>query len=499
VVASARESPAALLARVPIDVVVRTGEVGLPQWSQTARSLGTESVRLAVARYAKRLARDLAVPAEPIVTVSAVPDAEIPKDWPFLMTIGEQAARVNLSRARGVVAEQATREVYTNRSLLLTPEVVHAHAARLHAERVAESISLQSLASAMRACVERNLSLERLDFKRPDWQSPQAWDARELVLSAHNEQNLGVSVTMSLERYRELTAGNQLNQELFAPLQARVFSRLGLLCPIPDTTPTLELGRDECSVKINDISLPSVNLVQGSVAIDEIVAMLEDLLLADPQVLLTREGVDRSLKLLRASSPELVGQALQHVGLNVICDLVEHLVREGIAARSMGRLLDVLTFARGTHQVDGGKYIVFLPDAETPVWKPSDDGVLAPGEYLRAARTNLKSEITHRYAQEWRIGSPPKMFVYLLNASLEDRIRETPDTPMSERERTRLLEELLSEIPAASPAIVLTTEEIRALVWSLIHMELPNITVLSYSDLSADCHIEVLAKISSPT
>ena len=340
----------------------------------------------------------------------------------------------------------------------------------------------------MAACLDRNIGLDRLrrtlKRKGPEPLSEDIW---EIVFAVHNEDALKISLWFHPD-------GALVAEDKFVALQKEIFDRLGLLCPIPLQFFGADLERNECCLHVNDARLPVVSICVGEEAGADVLAALREQLLSEPQMLFTKEGVERNLDFLRETAPILVEQVVRRVGLNTVCRVLEALVREGFPVTSLGRILDMLTFARGTHGVHS-RYIVFTPDAETPVWKPTGDTRLTAEDYLRAVRTNLKREITYRYADRSTRAVSRKMRVVLLDTQIEERLRHLEATKLTDSERVRLVRGFLQE-PVGGPIIVLTTEEIRGHLWSLIFRELPDVTVLAYQDLSPDCNVEPLARIS---
>ena len=112
--------------KLPIKVVVRAAALEPPELCPESRAITGEAIRLAILNYAARLAADLGLPATVTVVVEDVPDDKVPKEWPFLLTIGGKPARLNLRRPRTDLVVDVPSEIYRNRNLLLTPEVAKA-------------------------------------------------------------------------------------------------------------------------------------------------------------------------------------------------------------------------------------------------------------------------------------------------------------------------------------------------------------------------------------
>jgi type III secretion protein V len=120
---------------------------------------------------------------------------------------------------------------------------------------------------------------------------------------------------------------------------------------------------------------------------------------------------------------------------------------------------------------------------------------LSAEHYLRAVRTKLNREITYRYADHPTPGVAPSLPVYLLDPEIERRVNAMDKKPLTNAERLQLVRALLSDV-GTGQAVVLTTEDVRGAFWSLVHPELPDLTVLAYQDLSPHCTIKPLARIT---
>jgi FHIPEP family len=485
--------PRAIVPVVPVQVRVRSSDFEPGGLTPAGRTLFKEAIRLAIQNYARSLANDLALPASVTVTVDAVADDDVPKEWPVIMTIAGEAARLNLRRKAGSLDEILPYEIYRNRCLLVTDEVAKAYSNGLWDATQLSVQCIDRLLIVLRACVERDISVERLRDNIKD--AGALSDISELLFTVHSEDALQISLSFHPERHREVTADAELSPHTLVELQKQIFEETGLLCPIPQTRRAPELNRDEWYIGINNVRLPVRSLERSNGFAAKVIEALKGQLLAEPQLLFTRRGIERNLHFLRETSPMLAEEVVGRVGLNTICLVLEGLVREGFPAKSLGRVLDMLAFVRGTHRVDTSKYIVFTSDAETRIWKGSDETSLGAQDYLRGVRANLKREITFQYADEWRPDTPPTLRVYLMHPEVEDRIRRSEEEPLTDGERARLMRGFLRERPPGR-MIVLTTEDIRQCLWALIHPELPDVTVLAYQDLTVNCNIEVTARIS---
>jgi hypothetical protein len=323
------------------------------------------------------------------------------------MTIGGKPAQLDLRHEYGSLYAHVPIEIYRNRSLLLTRSVVRAYQCGLWSNEELTPQSSNALLEVMSACLWRNLGLKRLRQTLQSRDPGSLADTSALIFVTHREEALQISLSFHRALYHELRADDQLGQGRFVTLQKEIFEELGLLCPIPEVRPAAELNREEWYVRINDVRLPVMSINERRSASATILAALKRQLMSEPLTLFTSQGVERNLDFLRASSPVLVEEVLRRVGMNVICRVLEALIQERLPLTNLGRILDMLTFARGTYQVDTSKYIIFTSDAETPILKPTQEKRVTVEDYVRAVRTNLKREITYRYAK-WGIGASPQ-------------------------------------------------------------------------------------------
>lgn len=492
-----RDPVATQLPTVAIRIRVRSSDLEPVTPATAARPLLKEAIRLAASHYTERLLSDLAIRAVVNVVIEQVADDLIPEAFPFSMTIGDEPARLNLRSPRGPLYEDIPSEIYRNRSLLITRDLATISDGGSRPVQLSPATNDLRF-RAMRACVDRNISLRTLLNSLGAEDLSSVADEWELVFRVHSEDVLHLSIHVHPERYRELETDSEPWRTSLLDLQRHVFETTGLLCPLPEVRRAPEIGRDEYYYRINDARLPVKGIASSWANIrSEIVQALREQLLTDAQALFTRRAVERNLDFLRESSPILTDEALRLVGLNTLCRVLEGLVREGFPPKRLGRILDILTFVRGSYSLDTSRFIVFTSDAESPVWKDDDDRPFSADDYLRCVRSGLKREITHRYAHSWQPGKQPDLRVCLLSPDVEARIQASSHKPFTEDERWQFVQAILAEEHGA-PAVLLTTAELRAQVRELIRLELPDVTVLAYQDLSVDTNITPLARIDFP-
>ncbi len=473
------------------------------------------ATRKTVSNYAADLLSNLGIPAKIEVQIEFLDEGVLPSEIPFALIIGDKAARLDLRSDRRPLHEMFQHEIYRNRALLVTEDTAKAVATALNKNHITFSNSLVRIQGLLCAYVQRNISLAAfnqvltttdLSVHDTNWALP---------TEIHREERLGVSIELHPESFRALQFPGdgedqsvkemETKEKLFQNVQTEFLKKFGFLCPLPELSWSSELAKDEYRIRINDVRLPVRRMNKGENNMTQILSTLRKELLDVPQAFLTRESIDRSLNILRETSPVLVDEILRRFKIDVIYCILDSMVEEKLSIQSLGQILNALTFLRGRFQVDMYEYIVFTPHTEMPIWMDNQAKTqkLQLDDYVCAVRANLKQEISHRYSKNsnTEIHSTPKLqyhtpnlIVYLLDRSLEKRIQESNNNPFDEREREELVLKLIKQLKSG-PVIILTSYELRKPLWRLIHYELPDVTVLSYQELTPDSNITPVARI----
>jgi len=211
----------------------------------------------------------------------------------------------------------------------------------------------------------------------------------------------------------------------------------------------------------------------------------------------TDETTKYALDLLSENFPDLVHAALQRYSIDQVASVLRHLVAEEISIRDLPSILEMLLLVDGTTDVDFGRFIVFFSNADFLCADPAGRGTsqLTPGQLADYVRASLKRYISHKYTR-----GITTLVVYLLDPTIEKRIGQAGDRPLSEAETHGLLEAIRSELgmlpSTASAPVLLTNFEIRRSLRGLIYGKFPQLAVLSYQELSPDINIQPLARIS---
>ncbi len=178
-------------------------------------------------------------------------------------------------------------------------------------------------------------------------------------------------------------------------------------------------------------------------------------------------------------APKLVEEVVPKiVSLHLFTDVLQRLVQEGVSIRDVKSILDAL--------------------AE---WGRIEKDPAQLTEYVRAS---LKRIISFKAS-----GGKGTLFVYLLDPEIEDIIRGSIrrtstaaflalDPAISNDILAALREEIGLLPPTAQKPVIVTDMDIRRFVRKLVEVEFPNVSVLSYQELSPDLTIQPIGRIALP-
>ncbi|HBF12647.1 MAG TPA: EscV/YscV/HrcV family type III secretion system export apparatus protein [Deltaproteobacteria bacterium] len=193
------------------------------------------------------------------------------------------------------------------------------------------------------------------------------------------------------------------------------------------------------------------------------------------------QEIQTLLNELEKSHPALVKELVPKViTVLQLAEIFQRLVQEEVAIRDLKNIFSTLA-----------------------QWAEVERNTLMLTEHIRAG---LKRYITHKYA-----GHSNTLAVYLLDPKIEDTVREAIRTTEKgnylalDPEITQdLIEAVGKEIashpfpPGARPPVILTTAEIRRYFRKIIELEFPQLSVLSYQELSENLRIQPIARVNLP-
>jgi len=193
------------------------------------------------------------------------------------------------------------------------------------------------------------------------------------------------------------------------------------------------------------------------------------------------QEVQTLLNELEKSHPALVKELVPKViTVLQLSEIFQRLVQEEIAIRDLKSIFSTLA-----------------------QWAEVERNTLMLTEHIRAG---LKRYITHKYA-----GHSNTLAVYLLDPRIEDMVRDAIRSTekgnylaLDPEVTQELIEAVGKEIashpfpPGARPPVILTTAEIRRYFRKVIELEFPQLSVLSYQELSENLRIQPIARVNLP-
>jgi len=191
------------------------------------------------------------------------------------------------------------------------------------------------------------------------------------------------------------------------------------------------------------------------------------------------QEIQNILNELEKSHPALIKELVPKViTVLQLSEIFQRLIQEEVAIRDLKTIFSTLA-----------------------QWAEVERNTLVLTEHIRSG---LRRYITHKYA-----GHSNTLAVYLLDPEIEDMVRNAIRTTDKgnylalEPETTQeIVEAVGKEIashpfpPGARPPVILTTAEIRRYFRKIIELEFPQLSVLSYQELSENLRIQPIARVS---
>ncbi|VIO70579.1 Invasion protein InvA [Bradyrhizobium ivorense] len=182
------------------------------------------------------------------------------------------------------------------------------------------------------------------------------------------------------------------------------------------------------------------------------------------------------LKQAEVSFPELVKEALRLVPMQKIAEVLKRLVSEQVSLRNMRAILNTLV-----------------------QWGQNEKDTVLLTEYVRGA---LKRQICHQHCAGTNL-----LPAYILTADVEDTVRKSirqtsagsylaldPRTTQQIVGRIKDAAGILESLPYKP--VLLTSIDIRRYVRKLVEVDLYELPVLSYQELTPDISVQPLARIA---
>ena len=284
------------------------------------------------------------------------------------------------------------------------------------------------------------------------------------------------ALVLVLGRELDRVAGN--SPELAAAVRAlreRLFAQLGLrfgALPVR--------GSAELPVRGYAFELHDVPLVRGEIAAadpaqiaDQLAQQLNGLVRRHAGELMGLEQAQRWLDELERSAPALVRALVPRpVSLQLLGDVLRRLLAEGVSIRPRERILEALASTAG---------------------ESSD-----PAALTERVRLRLQRQITHAASRDGVLA------LHALDPWIEDALRDAAKAgggalalpPDQARDIVAAVRALVPTAPAAErPTVLVSQADVRRHLRKLLEVELPDVRVMSYAEVTPDATVEQLARV----
>jgi hypothetical protein len=202
------------------------------------------------------------------------------------------------------------------------------------------------------------------------------------------------------------------------------------------------------------------------------------------------------LEELEASYPLIPAMVERTGGIDRVTRILRRLLREQIPIDDLAQVLRSVYRAPETPlPAPNGltKIAVATRPSRVPVVAAREIGNPHEASLAETARCALADRLTAKFAR-----GTPTVVVYLLDPAIEQRMRDP--TEFSDDERRALLIMVTTEIDllprTAQTPCILTRADIRARLRSLLAVEHPDVTVISYEELTPEINIQPVARLS---
>lgn len=300
-------------------------------------------------------------------------------------------------------------------------------------------------------------------------------EARALQASEHGREPASLRIELGAQAARQLLDSPALLSAVQA-VRARVSEALGLPLSAIDTLERRDLPARGYVIHVASAPVEAGTLPAGddALALDALVPRLERALQRHAASLL---GVDEAHALVEAvakHSPVLVQQLVpQTLSLRALTQVLQRLLAEGVSLRPLRPVLEALA-------------------VETT------GSALAPLELVERVRVRLGHQITAAHTTDGTLRT------HAIDPMIEDALRDAV-VGSGESAYLALRPDLASDIVASVRhaigdiatlrAVLITQPDVRRWLRALIEVELPELAVLSYSELPPNAQVEPRAPV----
>lgn len=524
------------------------------QWLRWSRAALWDEVRTALERSIAPWRDALQLPVDVRFAWHADRDTDWPGDTICRLLFDDRDSQfVRLPEEKSAKAEEVAaalaKGIFEARASLVTPEVVR----RLRPENDVLTDGEADRLELARELVRRGLGPKRAWSAEPGL-SP---SPSKLPYDTIVDQE-AIALQVKVRSLASLNAQHDVPDsldKLFELMSDGMFDELGLMLPPIQLEEDANLPPATIAIWINDLPLPlEAGLAEDEILINEgpdrlglsdvdglrasanpahgtaasILAATEDNLRRVKRMGLTSWGAAGHLVLVVSAAVHRYAGALWTIDstravLFLLRDTIEPLIQatdsrfdrglltlvlrrlldEEVTVRQMLPILESMLAIDSVSNVDDGKLIPFPPAAGNIAISRRAASVanLQVNDWVACVRTRLARYLSHKYTR-----GQATLAVYLLDPDIEAQLEAAAGIAHEDSAAVelstpagylRLFRAVEAEISAHdSRAVILTTQSVRSRLRELIARDLPNVTVLSYQELSPELNIQPVARIS---
>jgi type III secretion protein V len=223
----------------------------------------------------------------------------------------------------------------------------------------------------------------------------------------------------------------------------------------------------------------------------------------------TVDSTDAALFLLRDTFEPLIHAVELRFDHRLLTRVLRSLLDEEISVRNLTVILESMLAIDSVSTLDDRTLIAFPPAAGNMALSRRAASVaqLQVNDWVTCVRIRLARYLSHKYTR-----GQSTLIVYLLDpkveAELETESGRSPGgtdqgpnlhTPQGYLRLFRAIDAEIARLPAHSAKpVILTGQSVRYTLRDLISKDFPNVTVLSYQELSPEMNIQPIARITWP-
>lgn len=190
---------------------------------------------------------------------------------------------------------------------------------------------------------------------------------------------------------------------------------------------------------------------------------------------------------MKIYSPDLIPTA-------VLLDTLQLLLDEEISIGDLGGIFDCMSGVTTATDKDNNKNIMFLPETNhiASVTKGKTFKNISAADYANITRSYLRNAISYKYIQ-----GQSALVVFLMSPEIESHLFESiiNGSLIQEDYRKELVNAIHDEVESTANPIILTIQNVRALLREIVKVELPKLNVIAYNELSPQINIQPIARI----